>query len=98
MNPLNRYLQPMQQQVQRVQGQGSPQISDEVAESFKRTVSKLNMSGNASKALSKFASANPQFRVVMDLCGGKDPKQVFFQECQNRGIDPMQAAKKMGLL
>lgn len=57
----------------------------------------LNASGNVKQALEKFANVNPQMRMVMNLCSGRDPKQVFIQECQARGIDPNQAVNRLGL-
>ena len=72
-------------------------VSDADAESFKRTVSTLMNSGDVYKALSSFASVNPQFRVVMQMCSGKDPRQIFYSECERRGIDPNKLASKLGL-
>lgn len=73
------------------------EISDEVAQSFRRTVETLNKSGNVTRALTAFASMNPQFKAVLETYGNMDPRQIFFNECKRRGIDPSKAAAKMGL-
>lgn len=31
---------------------------------------------------------SPQMKNVMDMCKGKDPKQVFYDMCGQRGINP----------
>lgn len=40
---------------------------------------------------------NPQFAAVIQMCNGKNPRDVFIAECQRRGIDPEQAMQQMGL-
>lgn len=43
---------------------------------------------NPEAVVQTIASKNPLLGNVMRLVGGRDPKQVFFEECQRQGIDP----------
>lgn len=52
---------------------------------------------NPQQALSAIAQKNPQLNSIMQMCAGKNPRDVFVAECQKRGIDPEQAIRQMGL-
>ena len=45
----------------------------------------------------QLAQQNPQVAQIMQMCQGKNPKEVFLQECQRRGIDPQQIMNQLGL-
>ena len=34
------------------------------------------------------AQQNPMFNQVMQMCQGQDPQKLFYQMCQQQGIDP----------
>jgi hypothetical protein len=40
------------------------------------------------QAISQMVGQNPQLGAVMQMCQGKNPKDVFYEQCQQRGIDP----------
>lgn len=50
------------------------------------------MSSSLFKEQPKKASPNnvdkEKMRAVMALIGGRNPKEVFYEECQRRGVDP----------
>lgn len=33
-------------------------------------------------------SNNPMLANIMSMCQGKNPKDLFFSECQRRGVEP----------
>lgn len=43
---------------------------------------------NPQAVLQQVARQNPMMGQVLQLCRGKDPKQVFYQMCRERGVDP----------
>lgn len=43
---------------------------------------------NPQAVLQQVARQNPMMGQVLQLCRGKDPKQVFYQMCRERGADP----------
>ena len=43
---------------------------------------------NPQAMLSNIAAQNPQFADVLNMCNSKDPREVFYAMCQQRGINP----------
>lgn len=48
----------------------------------------MQIAANPEAAFMSMANKNPQFNVVLDMCRGKDPEQVFKSMCAQRGVDP----------
>ena len=65
----------------------SPQIK-EAAQSAKRMISMLRAAKNPQQAIMQAAQQNPQLNAVMQMLGGRDPQQVFYEECQKHGVNP----------
>lgn len=60
----------------------------------------VNMIGalnNPQKAIQQMVSQNPQMAQIMQMCNGKNPKDVFMAECQRRGVDPQQILSQLGV-
>lgn len=49
-------------------------------------------SKNPMMMLSQIASRNPQAKQVIDMIqqSGKNPQDLFYGECQRKGVDPQQ--------
>lgn len=62
----------------------------QAAQSAKRMMGMLNSVKNPQQALMAAAQQNPQLSAVMQMCQGKDPKQVFYDECKKHNVDPEQ--------
>lgn len=77
----------MGQQSQQFNPQQQGGFSDDAMKSFARAVETFKSSPNQQQTLQALAQVNPQVRDIMNMCNGRDPKQVFMQECQNRGIN-----------
>lgn len=45
-------------------------------------------SQNPQAMLSQLAKNNPQMAQVMQMCNGRNPQQVFYEMCQQQGVDP----------
>lgn len=84
-NPLNSLFQPQQQMA-------NPNIA-----SFRRMAQMLQNAQNPNAALSQLAAKNPQVQQIMSMCAGKNPRDVFMQACEDRGIDPAQIMQELGL-
>lgn len=48
----------------------------------------LKNSGNPENMLRSMAQSDPDIKKAMDMCKGKNPQQVFIEQCQSRGISP----------
>lgn len=60
----------------------------QAAQSAKRMMGMLNSVKNPQKALMAAAQQNPQLNAVMQMCNGRDPQSVFYEQCKKQGIDP----------
>lgn len=55
---------------------------------IKNMLSMLNAAQNPQAALNMLAQKNPQMAQVMNLVGGRDPKDVFYELCKQKGVNP----------
>lgn len=60
----------------------------QAAQSAKRMMGMLQSIKNPKQALMAAAQQNPQLNAVMQMCQGKDPQSVFYEQCKKQGIDP----------
>ena len=58
------------------------------AQSAKRMMGLLQAVKDPQKALMMAAEQNPQLNAVMQLCQGRNPQDVFYEECKKSGINP----------
>ena len=40
--------------------------------------------------IQNMAQSEPAIKKAMDMCRGKNPQQVFMEQCQAQGINPQQ--------
>lgn len=81
MNPLfGRMQQPAQQ--------AKPKIPKQAINQVRTMLDNLSMLQNPMQAIQKVAGQNPLLGSVMAMIGGRDPKQVFYEECEKNGVDP----------
>lgn len=66
-------------------------------QNFQRIVSLLKSSNNPQAAIMQLAQQNPQMKQILNLCNGKNPKDVFIEECKNRGINPDEIISQLGI-
>lgn len=60
----------------------------QAAQSAKRMMGMLQAVKDPQQALMMAAQQNPQLNAVMQMCQGKDPQQVFYEECKKNGVNP----------
>lgn len=89
-NPLNSLLQP-QNNAPQMTGP-NPGIA-----AFQRMARMLQSANDPAAAINALAQQNPQVRQVMQMCSGKNPRDVFIQECKNRGINPDELMSQLGI-
>lgn len=64
------------------------QINPQMLKGIKSYMQTVKMAQNPSEALSAISQQSPQLRNVMELCKGRNPRDVFMEQCQNMGYDP----------
>lgn len=55
---------------------------------FKNMLNMLNAAQNPQAALNMLAQKNPQVAQVMNIIGGRNPQQVFYELCREKGVNP----------
>lgn len=66
------------------------QAIKQAAQSAKHMIGMLQAVKDPQKALMSVAQQNPQLNAVMQMCQGRNPEEVFREECQKCGADPDQ--------
>lgn len=65
------------------------------AQSAKNMMGMLRAAKNPQAAIMQAAQQNPQLGAVMQMCQGRDPQDVFSDECRKHGLDPNQAMQQI---
>lgn len=60
----------------------------QAAQSAKRMMGMLQAVKNPQQALMAAAQQNPQLDAIMQMCNGRNPQEVFYEQCKKQGIDP----------
>lgn len=55
---------------------------------LKGFIDRINGMANPESLIAQMAQQNPAINQVMQMCRGKNPKDMFFEECKRRNIDP----------
>lgn len=67
---------------------GKSTLNLQAVNTVKGMLQNLRSVQNPERVIDTLADKNPMLGNVMRMIGGRDPKQVFFEECQRQGIDP----------
>lgn len=71
------------------------QMVRQAAQSAKKMMGMLDGVKNPQQALMMAAQQNPKLNAVLQLVGGKNPEQVFYEECQKNGVNPEDILKEL---
>lgn len=58
--------------------------------SMAQIIGMLKNARNPAAMLQSMAQSNPDIKKAIDMCRGKNPQQVFMEQCQAQGINPQQ--------
>lgn len=67
----------------------------QAAQSAKRMMNMLQSVKNPRKALMAAAQQNPQLGSVMQMLNGRNPQEVFYEQCKQHGINPDDAVRQI---
>lgn len=62
--------------------------NNQMFQQLKSMMGMLQTAQNPTLVLQQVAQRNPQMASVLQMCNGKNPKDVFYSLCQQSGIDP----------
>lgn len=86
-NLINRQMGTAMQQ-QAPQMQGANFGNNPAIQQIKQMMNTLRGTQNPQAILQQVAQQNPQMAQIMQMCQGKNPQDVFYQMCNQRGINP----------
>lgn len=67
---------------------GNMGMIKQAAQSVKNMIGMLQGVKNPQQALMAAAQQNPQLNAVMQMCQGRNPQEVFYEQCKKSGVDP----------
>jgi enoyl reductase-like protein len=70
-------------------------VNQSAVQSVKQMMQAFQMMQNPQQAIAQLMQQNPQLNTVMQMCNGKDPKAVFYAECEKRGVNPDDIIKQL---
>lgn len=59
-----------------------------VPQELRNMMQTIKTVSNPQAAFNQMAQNNPAMQQVMQMCNGRDPQQVFYEMCKQRGVDP----------
>lgn len=62
---------------------------------IKQMMNTLRTVKNPQQVLSQVAQQNPQLSAVLQMCNGRNPKDVFYDQCQKQGVNPDDVLKML---
>ena len=68
-----------------------------VFQQMKQAMSAFRAMSNPQQALQMIAQQNPESASILQMAQGKNPVEIFRQECRKHGKDPEQMMKALGL-
>lgn len=72
-----------------MQGMGMASVvNPQALQQVKRMMNMFRSASNPQKMLMQAAQQNPAIGTVMKMCNGKNPKDVFYEQCQKMGVNP----------
>ena len=63
-------------------------VNQQAIQQVKRMMNMFRAASNPQQMLMQTAQQNPAIGTVMQMCNGKNPKDVFYEQCQKMGVNP----------
>lgn len=63
-------------------------INMQAIQQAKQAMNMLKAVNNPQQALMQVAQQNPQLNSIMQMIGGRNPQEVFYEECKKKGVNP----------
>lgn len=63
-------------------------VNTQAIQQVKRMMNMFRTASNPQQILIQAAQQNPALSTVMQMCNGKNPKDVFYEQCQKMGVNP----------
>lgn len=63
-------------------------VNPQAIQQVKRIMNMFRAASNPQQMLMQAAQQNPAISTAMQMCNGKNPKDVFYEQCQKIGVNP----------
>lgn len=63
-------------------------VNPQAIQQVKRMMNMFRAASNPQQMLMQSAQHNPAIGTVIQMCNGKNPKDVFYEQCQKMGVNP----------
>lgn len=63
-------------------------VNQQALQQVKRMMNMFRAASNPQQMLMQAAQQNPAIGTVMQMCNGKNPKDVFYEQCKKMGVNP----------
>lgn len=63
-------------------------VNQQAIQQVKRMMNMFRAAGNPQQMLMQAAQQNPAIGTVMQMCNGRNPKDVFYEQCKKMGVNP----------
>ena len=80
---------------QRIPNRPTGGIDPQMVQQITQTMNALKGLKNPQQALIQAAQNNPQLNAVMQMCQGRNPQDVFMEQCKRNGVDPNAAMQQI---
>ena len=67
----------------------------QAAQQLKKVMSTIQLMKNPQQAIMQMAQQDPQLNAVMQMCQGRNPQDVFAEQCAAHGVDPQTAMQQI---
>lgn len=74
---------------------GAGGLNPQILQQIKQSMNKLRGAANPQQALMQAAQQSPQLNAVMQMCQGKNPQEVFAEQCRQHGMNPDEAMRQI---
>lgn len=68
-----------------------------VLQQMKQAMGAFRAMSNPQQALQMIAQQNPESAAILQMAQGKNPVEIFREECRKHGKDPDEMMKELGL-
>lgn len=70
-------------------------INSQMIQQVKQAMNALRGVSNPQQVLEQAAQQNPQLGAIMQMCQGRNPQEVFSDQCKQYGVNPDEAMRQI---
>ena len=67
----------------------------QAAQQLRKVMATIQVMKNPQQAIMQMAQQDPQLNAVMQMCQGRNPQDVFAEQCKAHGVDPQAAMQQI---